>query len=153
MTGIDWSAANNKIVSCSHDRNAFVWEYSADEDEWKPQLVVLNLTRACLDVQWSADGTVCVCEIIFLSRASGEKFAVGSGMSRVAVSSYDKEGDWWVSKLMKHHSATVGCVRWHPVNSQLLATACFDGKFRLMCANIKEVDGYAPIALKFMRVC
>ncbi len=28
VSGLDWSPVTNKIVSCSHDRNAFVWTVS-----------------------------------------------------------------------------------------------------------------------------
>lgn len=31
ITGISWSPITNKIVTCSHDRNAFVWSYNAAE--------------------------------------------------------------------------------------------------------------------------
>jgi WD40 repeat protein len=27
ISSVDWSPVNNKIVTCSHDRNAFVWTY------------------------------------------------------------------------------------------------------------------------------
>eukprot|EP00952_Eustigmatos_sp_NYUAD-ZCMA_P004812 21090-Eustigmatos_ZCMA.PRE.1 len=27
ISSVDWSPAHNKIVTCSHDRNAFVWTY------------------------------------------------------------------------------------------------------------------------------
>lgn len=29
ISGISWSPVTNKIVTCSHDRNAFVWSYDA----------------------------------------------------------------------------------------------------------------------------
>lgn len=28
VASLDWSSVNNKIVSCSHDRNAFVWTFT-----------------------------------------------------------------------------------------------------------------------------
>ena len=31
ISGISWSPVTNKIVTCSHDRNAFVWSYDADK--------------------------------------------------------------------------------------------------------------------------
>ena len=60
VSSIDWSATNNKIVSCSHDRNAFVWTYypktKDDVEQWKPALVILRIDRAAIDVKWSLDG-------------------------------------------------------------------------------------------------
>lgn len=31
ISGISWSPVTNKIVTCSHDRNAFVWSYDASQ--------------------------------------------------------------------------------------------------------------------------
>ena len=70
VSAIDWSAATNLIVTCSHDRNAFVWTYSQEESTWKPSLVILRIDRAALDVKWSPDG---------------RKFAVASGAKCVPV--------------------------------------------------------------------
>lgn len=98
ITSIDWSAANNKIVSCSHDRNAFVWTFmnaTADEPAtWKPALVLMNINRAAMDVKWALDG---------------QRFAIGSGDKCVAVCTYDPAGDWWVSKVRAR--ARGGCCR------------------------------------------
>lgn len=56
VSGIDWHPVTNKIVTCSHDRNAFVWSYNATEDAWKPTVAMLRINRAALDVKWSPDG-------------------------------------------------------------------------------------------------
>lgn len=77
---------NNRIVSCSHDRNAFVWTFNATTDKWEPELVVLRVDRAALSVRWSPDGA---------------KFAVGSGARVVAVCYYEEEHHWWLSKIIR----------------------------------------------------
>jgi len=64
ISAIDWSPVTDLIVTCSHDRNAFVWKYDEGEKTWKPSLVILRIDRAALDVRWSPDG---------------KKFAVASG--------------------------------------------------------------------------
>lgn len=56
VTGLDWSPVHDKLVSCSHDRGAFVWTYDAAYRQWKPSLVVLRITRAAINVKWSPDG-------------------------------------------------------------------------------------------------
>jgi len=56
VTGLDWSPVHDKLVSCSHDRGAFVWTYEAAYRQWKPSLVVLRITRAAINVKWSPDG-------------------------------------------------------------------------------------------------
>lgn len=42
VMGIDWCAKTNQIVSCSADRNAYVWKQTAD-GKWKPTLVALQV--------------------------------------------------------------------------------------------------------------
>merc|ERR1719189_1296000 len=41
VTGIDWAAKSNKIVSCSSDRDAYVWEIDSQTGQWNPGNVVL----------------------------------------------------------------------------------------------------------------
>ena len=81
VSGIDWSPVTNKIVTCSHDRNAFVWTYDDETNTWKPSLVILRINRAALTVKWSPDG---------------KKFAVGSGAKCVPVCHYEEANDWWI---------------------------------------------------------
>ena len=123
VSSIDWSPVHNKIVTCAHDRNAFVWTLTGDE--WKPSLSILRINRAALCVRWSPDG---------------KKFAVASGAKVVPVCHYEQQNDWWISKMIKKHKSTVQSVAWHP-NSQLLATACSDFRARIFSAYIPEIDG------------
>jgi len=124
ISAIDWSPVTNMIVTCSHDRNAFVWTYDEQETKWKPSLVILRINRAALDVKWSPDG---------------KKFAVASGAKCVPVCYFEEEHDWWVSKHIKKHKSTVLTVAWHP-NSQILATGSSDFKCRVFSSFITDVD-------------
>jgi len=49
VSAVDWSV-DNKIVTCSHDRNAFVWTFDAADGVWKPMLVILRVERAAMQV-------------------------------------------------------------------------------------------------------
>jgi len=122
ISAIDWSPVHNKIVTCSHDRNAFVWSFK--NGEWKPSLSILRINRAATHVKWSPNE---------------EKFAVASGAKAVSVCYFEEDNDWWVSKHIKKHRSTVLRVDWHP-SSALLATASSDFKCRIVCAYIKAVD-------------
>lgn len=127
VSSIDWSPVSNKIVSCSHDRNAFVWTFESANNNWKPSLVILRIDRAALDVKWSADG---------------KRFAVASGAKCVPVCTYEQSNDWWVCKMIKKKfKSTVLCVDFHPANGQLLATGCADFKCRVYSTFSSEVDG------------
>uniref|UniRef100_A0A1B6EM03 Arp2/3 complex 41 kDa subunit n=1 Tax=Cuerna arida TaxID=1464854 RepID=A0A1B6EM03_9HEMI len=56
VTDIDWAPNSNRIVTCSADRNAYVWTLSED-GKWKPTLVLLIIIRAATYVKWSPNHT------------------------------------------------------------------------------------------------
>jgi actin related protein 2/3 complex subunit 1A/1B len=57
ITSIDWAPHTNRIVTASQDRNAYVWQQTADPQTgkliWKPTLVLLRINRAATFVRWS----------------------------------------------------------------------------------------------------
>ncbi len=53
---IDWAPQTNRIVTCSSDKNAYVWSF--DGRVWKPELVVLRINRAATCVKWSPNGNL-----------------------------------------------------------------------------------------------
>lgn len=129
ITSIDWAPNSNRIVTCSQDRNAYVWQEQPDPETgrliWKPTLVLLRINRAATYVKWSP---------------KEDKFAVASGARAIAICSFDPENNWWVSKLLKKPiRSTVLSVDWHP-NNVLLAAGSADMKARVFSAYIKEVD-------------
>nr|CAG4650138.1 EOG090X05RK [Sida crystallina] len=124
VTGIDWAPNTNRLVTCSADRNAYVWTQSED-GKWKPTLVLLRINRAATCVRWSP---------------LENKFAVGSGARLISVCYFEKENDWWVSKhIKKPIRSTVTCLDWHP-NDVLLAAGSADFKVRVFSAYIKEIE-------------
>ncbi|KAH7030813.1 WD40-repeat-containing domain protein [Microdochium trichocladiopsis] len=123
VTSIDIAPQSGRIVTCSQDRNALVWEPSPSG--YKPTLVLLRIARAATFVRWSPSET---------------KFAVGSGDRVIAVCYFEDENDWWVSKhLKKPIRSTITTVNWHP-NSVLLAAGSTDAHARVFSAFIKGVD-------------
>jgi actin related protein 2/3 complex subunit 1A/1B len=123
ITGVDIAPNSGKIVTCSQDRNAYVWEPS--NGSWRPTLVLLRINRAATCVRWSPNEA---------------KFAVGSGARVAAVCYFEEENDWWVSKhLKKPLRSTVTSVAWHP-NNVLVALGSTDGHARVLSAFIKGVD-------------
>lgn len=124
ITGVDIAPNSGRIVTCSQDRNAYVWEPSAT-GEWKPTLVLLRINRAATCVRWCPNES---------------KFAVGSGARIIAICYFEEENDWWVSKhLKKPLRSTVTSVAWHP-NSVLLAAGSTDGHARVFSSFIKGAD-------------
>jgi actin related protein 2/3 complex subunit 1A/1B len=109
-------------LSCSQDRNAYVWRF--ENGKWEPTLVILRINRAATRCAWSP---------------SEDKFAVACGERLVSICYFEQENDWWVSKHLKKHESTVTDIAWHP-NSVLIATASTDGYCRVMSAFTKGVD-------------
>ena len=125
ITGVDIAPKSGRIVTCSQDRNAYVWEPHPTTGAWKPTLVLLRINRAATCVRWAPNES---------------KFAVGSGARIIATCYFEEENDWWVSKhLKKPLRSTVTACAWHP-NSVLLAAASADGHARVLSAYIKGVD-------------
>ncbi|KAK1143797.1 ARP2/3 actin-organizing complex subunit Sop2 [Aspergillus melleus] len=123
VTGVDIAPNSGRIVTCSQDRNAYVWERTASG--WKPTLVLLRINRAATFVRWSPNE---------------QKFAVGSGARVIAVCYFEEENDWWISKhLKKPIRSTITTLAWHP-NSVLLAAGSTDSHARVLSSYIKGVD-------------
>ncbi|GAA6020890.1 hypothetical protein JCM10207_003179 [Rhodosporidiobolus poonsookiae] len=147
VTSIDWAPHTNRIVTCAHDRNAYVWTLETSPETgapaWKPTLVLLRINRSATFVRWSPNE---------------EKFAVASGARTISVCQYDAEQDWWVAKhLKKPLRTTVLSLDWHP-NSVLLAAGAADGIARVFSAFMKGVDAKPPPSvwgerLPFNTVC
>lgn len=81
VSGIDWDPICDRIVSCSHDRNAYVWEKN-QEGQWVPVLVQLRLRTAATSCRWSSSGT---------------RFVVTTGAQKLRVCYYDTNHNWWQS--------------------------------------------------------
>jgi len=122
VSGIDWNAKTNQIVTCGHDRNAYVWKLEGST--WKPTLVILRINRAATCVRWSPHG---------------DKFAVGSGAKCVPVCHFEPGQNWWISTMIKKHKSSVLDLAWSP-NQKFLVTGSSDFKCRIFSAFIEGID-------------
>jgi actin related protein 2/3 complex subunit 1A/1B len=124
VSGIDWCPSTNSIVTCGHDRNAYVW--NEEKGVWKPRLVILRIQRAATGVKWSP---------------KGDKFAVTSGNKCVPVCHFeDSQGfNWWISKMIKKHKSTVLTLDWSPNNKFVVTGGC-DFRCRVFSAYIEGID-------------
>lgn len=127
VSGIDWchsGSSENEIVTCGHDRNAYVWKFDAASNKWKPTLVILRINRAATAVRWSP---------------AGNKFAVASGAKCVPVCQFDVQSNWWISKMIKKHKSTVLSLAWC-FNNKFIVTGSADMKCRIFSAYIDGLD-------------
>lgn len=123
VSGIDWCGETNTIVTCGHDRNAYVWEYA--DGKWSPGLVILRISRGATSVTWSPDG---------------QKFAVTSGAKCVPVCSFEEKHDFWLSKhIKKGFKSTVVSLAWC-VNNKFIVTGSCDFKARIHSAFLPNID-------------
>lgn len=123
VTAVDISI-HGRIVTCSQDRNAIVWEPLSD-GTYRATLVLLRINRAATCVNWAPNGY---------------KFSVGSSARIISVCYYEQENNWWVSKhIKKPIKSTVNCISWHS-NGILLAVGGTDGYVRIFSGFIKGLD-------------
>jgi actin related protein 2/3 complex subunit 1A/1B len=124
VTGIDWAPKTNRIVTCSADRNAYVWNLEAN-GTWRHTLVLLRINRAATCVKWSPEEN---------------KFAVGSGARLISVCYFEQENDWWVAKhIKKPIKSTVTALDWHP-NNCLIAAGSTGFKVRVFSGYVKDIE-------------
>jgi len=129
VTGIDWGKTTNRLVTCSQDRNAYVWSY--ENNAWKPTLVILRINRAATAVEWSP---------------KEDKFAVASGAKCLCVCYFEKDNNWWVSKHFKQDvESTVTCLAWHP-NNILIAAGGTDNIVRVVSGFVTGIDNRKDVA-------
>ncbi len=125
VTGIDWAPTTNRIVTCSADRNAYVWNRDPATGAWRHTLVLLRINRAATCVRWSP---------------KENKFAVGSGARLISVCYFEAENDWWVAKhIKKPIKSTVSALDWHP-NNCLLAAGSTGFKVRVFSGYVKDIE-------------
>jgi len=132
VTSIVWGRQTNRILSCSQDRNAYVWTYT--DNAWKPVLVILRLNRSATLCTWSP---------------REDKFAVSSGALCVSVCYFEQDNNWWVSKhIKKEFTSTVLCCDWHP-NNVLIAAGGTDMYTRVYSGFIKQIDTRSGLETAF----
>lgn len=139
VSGIDWHPVTNKIVTCSHDRNAFVWTYNPTTDVWNATVVIAGLDRAALCVRWSPDG---------------RKFAIASSNKNIVLCWFDVAGNWYINSVCKKEKSkstaksSIVSLAWHP-NNQILTCASTDYRARVIFAYLEATDSSGPDARPF----
>ena len=123
-----------RLVSSSHDRNAFVWTQqqataAAAATTWKPELVITKLRKAAMCVAWAPGG----------GAATARKFAFGAVDAVAGVCYLDADRELWAPRLIqKRHDSAVMALAWHP-SGAALATVSADGKLRVFNAVVPGV--------------
>eukprot|EP01015_Nassula_variabilis_P025397 TRINITY_DN495_c0_g1_i17.p2 TRINITY_DN495_c0_g1~~TRINITY_DN495_c0_g1_i17.p2 ORF type:complete len:363 (-),score=69.51 TRINITY_DN495_c0_g1_i17:34-1122(-) len=123
VTVVDWSP-KNQILTGSYDRNVFVWSFNNEKNNWKPELVLIQQSRAVLCGGWDSDG---------------DKFVVGTGSHKAMVGYYEKRNNWWQKEQIKGFKASVIAIAFHP-SGRVVAIGSADQTVKIVSCYIDEVD-------------
>ncbi len=137
VTGLDWFSGpfGDWILSCSSDRNAYVWTFDSLSKSWKPSMALLRFKRAATCAKWSSDG---------------KKFAVGGSEGFVAIGHYDQANDWWVCKHLKSCiDGPVLSIDWHPTGTAL-AIGTLSGSLHVISVYLPGVDQDKNISIPWI---
>ena len=98
VSGIDWNAHTNEILSCSHDKTSFVWQYSK---KWTPSNVVATTKLGYLCCKWNS---------------RGDKFCEGTSAKHLFIGYYNPDSNWWMGRNIKVHKSSVVCCEIDPTS-------------------------------------
>ena len=137
VSGLDWNAHTNDILSCSHDKTSFVWEFS--NNKWTPSNVVATTKLGYLCCKWNS---------------RGDKFCEGTSAKHLFIGYYNTESKWWMGRNIKVHHSSVVCCEIDPT-SLFVISGSTDLRVYVSSCYIPEVDDNhltaetKPLAQKF----
>lgn len=133
VSAIDWHPITNRIISSSHDRSVFVWDFTTI---WKPALVSFYQTRGVLDVSWSN---------------KGDKFVAGTGSKNIGVGFWDDHLSMWNTRRIKCFASSVTSVRFD-ATGLVIAAGSTDGTCKVISTFLDNVDVSVVEGLRFSGV-
>ena len=104
VSGLDWNAHTNEILSCSYDKTSFVWEFS--NNKWTPSNVVATTKLGYLCCKWNS---------------RGDKFCEGTSSKHLFIGYYNTESKWWMGRNIKAHKSSVVTCEIDPTSSFVLS--------------------------------
>ena len=126
ISDVDW-AADNKVISVSHDRSAFVWKQVSDQ-KWERMLVNIDIKLSILVSKWAP---------------SSKKFALGATCTTIALGFYNTTENCWTVSTRSHQSknpittSPIITLCFHP-SSNLIAVGTADNKVKLVTASFRK---------------
>lgn len=123
----------NKIISCSHDKNIYVWNYFEEQDAWLAELVIFKSKLSILGVNWSKDG---------------DKFCGSSGGKLIVVGYYSPELGWWKGEEIKLHKSAVTCASFDPSGTFVISGST-DLKIEITSSYLKDLDSTKELQVGF----
>lgn len=94
ISGLDWNAFTNEIVSVSYDKTAYVWTFSSGK--WESNGLVATTQLGFLNVKWNS---------------RGDKFCTGTSGNKLFIAYFNTNNSWWMARNIKGHKSSVtSCV-------------------------------------------
>ena len=137
VSGLDWCHFSNEILSCSHDKTAFVWQYS--NKKWISSNVVATTKLGYLCCKWNK---------------TGSKFCAGTSAKHLFIGYYNTSSNWWMCMNIKVHKSSVCCCEIDPT-SLFVISGSSDMRVYVSSCYIPQVDdsqltdATKPLAQKF----
>ena len=122
VSGLDWNANTNEILSCSHDKTSFVWVYSGKE--WTPSNVVVTTKLGYLCCKWND---------------RGDKFCEGTSNKQLLIGYFSTKSNWWMGRNIKVHKSSVVCCQIDP-SSLYVISGSTDLRVFVSSCYIPEID-------------
>ena len=122
VSGLDWNANKNAILSCSYDKTSFVWEYSGKK--WVPSNVVATTKLGYLCCKWND---------------RGDKFCEGTSAKQLLIGYYNVDSKWWMGRNIKCHKSSVVCCEIDK-NSLFVISGSTDFRVCISSCYIPDID-------------
>ena len=122
ISGLDWNAKTNKILSCSYDKTCNIW--SLENGRWTPSLLVTTTKLGFLTCSWND---------------RGDKFCLGNSNKELFISYYDFKTNWWACHHKKLHSSSVVTCKISP-NSLFVISGSTDNTIVISSCYMPDID-------------
>lgn len=90
VSGLDWCANSNELLSVSYDKTAYVWTFSSGK--WSSENVVATPKLGYLSCKWND---------------RGDKFCAGTSSKNLFIGYYNGSSNWWMGVNIKAHKSSV----------------------------------------------
>ena len=122
VSGLDWNAHTNEILSCSHDKTSFVLVNS--NKKWTPSNVVATTKLGYLCCKWNS---------------RGDKFCEGTSAKHLFIGYYNTDTNWWMARPIKAHKSSVVCCQ-IDTTSLFVISGSTDFRIYVSSCYIPEID-------------
>lgn len=99
ISGLDWSAKSNRILSCSYDKAAIIWDNA--NNTWTPNYLVATTKLGYLFASWND---------------RGDKLITGTSEKKLFMGFFNATSGWWTGKNIKVHKSSVICAKIDPTS-------------------------------------